>query len=138
MADCELFGLDAAAHHRTSVLLHAASAVVLFLWLAAITRERWKSLFVAGVFALHPLHVESVAWAAERKDVLSTLLGLLSLAAWTSWTACQPPRPSGTVMFVFAVPSAPATPVPTTWLTKFQHCPVQLTRLPTTLAHCTT
>lgn len=85
MADCELFGLDAAAHHRTSVFLHAASAVILFLWLAGITRETWKSLFVASVFALHPLHVESVAWAAERKDVLSTLLGLLSLAAWTSW-----------------------------------------------------
>ncbi|MFN0008583.1 MAG: tetratricopeptide repeat protein, partial [Planctomycetota bacterium] len=86
MADCELFGLDAAAHHRTSVLLHAASAVILFFWLAGITRATWKGLFVAGVFALHPLHVESVAWAAERKDVLSTLLGLLSLAAWTSWT----------------------------------------------------
>lgn len=86
MGDCELFGLDPAAHHRTSLLLHAASAVILFLWLAGITRAAWKSLFVAGVFALHPLHVESVAWAAERKDVLSTLLGLLSLAAWTSWT----------------------------------------------------
>ena len=85
MLDCELFGLDPAAHHRTGLLLHAASAVVLFLWLASITRAPWKSLFVAGVFALHPLHVESVAWAAERKDVLSTLLALLALWAWTSW-----------------------------------------------------
>jgi len=87
MADVQLFGLDPAAHHRTNLLLHTASAVVLFLWLAAITRGAWKSLFVAGVFALHPLHVESVAWAAERKDVLSTFLALLSLWAWTSWTA---------------------------------------------------
>lgn len=87
MADCQLFGLDPAAHHRTSLLLHAASALVLFFWLSEITRATWKSLFVAGVFALHPLHVESVAWAAERKDVLSTLLGLLSLSCWTSWIA---------------------------------------------------
>ena len=87
MADVQLFGLDPAAHHRTSLLLHAASAIVLFLWLAGITRAAWKSLFVAGVFALHPLHVESVAWAAERKDVLSTLLALLALWTWTSWTA---------------------------------------------------
>jgi len=85
MADVELFGLDPVAHHRTSLLLHAASAVALFLWLAGITRAAWKSLFVAGVFALHPLHVESVAWAAERKDVLSTLLGLSSLRAWIGW-----------------------------------------------------
>jgi hypothetical protein len=87
MADVELFGLDPVAHHRTSLLLHAASAVVLFLWLAGITRAAWKSLFVAGVFALHPLHVESVAWAAERKDVLSTWFAIGSLWAWTSWTA---------------------------------------------------
>jgi tetratricopeptide (TPR) repeat protein len=85
MADVSLWGLDPVPHHVTNVLLHAASAVVLFLLLRLLTRREWPSAFVAAVFALHPLHVESVAWAAERKDVLCTLLGLLALRAWVGW-----------------------------------------------------
>src|SRR5262249_45877412 len=65
--DCELFGLNPAGHHSTSVLLHALNAALLFLLLLGATGARWTSLVVAALFALHPLNVESVAWAAERK-----------------------------------------------------------------------
>jgi Flp pilus assembly protein TadD len=82
MADCELFGLNPGAHHRVSLLIHAANALLLLSLFLKMTGELWPSAFVAGVFALHPLHVESVAWIAERKDVLSTLLGLLTLLAY--------------------------------------------------------
>lgn len=80
--DYSLFGLDARYHHATSLLLHALAGVALFLSLAKATRARWQSAFVAFVFALHPLHVESVAWIAERKDVLSGLFGILSIGAY--------------------------------------------------------
>jgi protein O-mannosyl-transferase len=79
MLDTEIYGGWAGGYHLTNVLLHAASAVVLFLALKLATGRRLQSAFVAALFALHPLHVESVAWVAERKDVLSTLFGLLSL-----------------------------------------------------------
>jgi protein O-mannosyl-transferase len=79
--DCQLFGLRPAGHHFTSVLLHAASTVLLFLTFRLMTRATYRSGFVAVLFALHPLHVESVAWAAERKDVLSTFFFMLTL--WT-------------------------------------------------------
>ena len=75
MLDFELYGLNPAGHHLTNVLLHSASTVLLFLVLLGMTGSRWRSAFVAALFALHPLHVESVAWVAERKDVLSTLSG---------------------------------------------------------------
>ena len=74
MLDVQLFGLDAGAHHATGVLFHAVNTVLLFLWLRRITGFVWRSALVAGLFGLHPLHVESVAWIAERKDVLSTFL----------------------------------------------------------------
>lgn len=83
--DFALYGFDPVGHHLTNVLLHAASAVVLFFALRRWTGREGASAFVAAAFALHPLHVESVAWAAERKDVLSTFLGLLSLRAWIEW-----------------------------------------------------
>jgi tetratricopeptide (TPR) repeat protein len=82
MADVGLFGLAPAGHHATSLALHVANACLLFLVLAAYTGARWPSAFAAALFAVHPLHVESVAWVAERKDVLSTLFGLLALAAY--------------------------------------------------------
>lgn len=85
MADVTLFGLDAGGHHLTSVALHAANAVLLFLVLASMTGATWRSAFAAGLFAVHPLHVESVAWIAERKDVLSTSFWLLTLMAWLGW-----------------------------------------------------
>jgi tetratricopeptide (TPR) repeat protein len=79
MLDAELFGIEPRVFHRTNVVLHAGSAVLLFLALRIMTDAPWRSGLAAAIFALHPLRVESVAWVAERKDVLSTFLGLLAL-----------------------------------------------------------
>jgi hypothetical protein len=87
MADVELFGLDAGAHHLVNVALHALNAAILFLVLSRMTGATGRSLLVAALFAAHPLHVESVAWVSERKDVLSTLLGLLALGAYARYAA---------------------------------------------------
>jgi tetratricopeptide (TPR) repeat protein len=87
--DCQLFGLNPAGHHYVNVLLHAANAVLLFLLLQSATGFRWRSLMVAALFALHPVNVESVAWAAERKNVLSMLFFLLALYAYV-WYARRP------------------------------------------------
>ena len=83
MLDVELFGLDPRAHHLVNVLLHTTNAVLLFLVLTRLTGAVWRSVFVAALFALHPLHVESVAWVSERKDLISTLFGFLML--WAYW-----------------------------------------------------
>jgi tetratricopeptide (TPR) repeat protein len=85
MADCELFGLNAGAHHLVNVLFHTANVVLLFLLLLRLTGELWPAAFVAALFAWHPLHVESVAWISERKDVLSTFFALLTLLAYTRY-----------------------------------------------------
>ncbi len=82
MLDCQLFGLNAGAHHFVNILLHAANAALLFVLIGRSTRALWPSAFVAALFAWHPLRVESVAWIAERKDVLSTLFALLTLLAY--------------------------------------------------------
>jgi Flp pilus assembly protein TadD len=74
MADVELFGLNPAGHHLMNLLMHLASSLMLFLVMRKMTANQWASWFIAAVFALHPLHVESVAWAAERKDVLSAMM----------------------------------------------------------------
>ena len=79
MADCQIFGLRSGWHHWTNVLLHTFAALVLFAALKRMTGALWRSAFVAFLFALHPLHVESVAWVAERKDVLSGLFWCLAL-----------------------------------------------------------
>jgi tetratricopeptide (TPR) repeat protein len=81
-ADGQLYGLRAWGFHLTSLLLHVANSLLLFLLLHHMTGRPWPSVLAAALFALHPLHVESVAWVAERKDVLSTLFGLLALAAY--------------------------------------------------------
>jgi len=92
MLDCQLFGLKPGAHHFVNVLLHSATAVLLFFLLAQLTRSPgrtgtiWSSAFVAAVFAIHPLHVESVAWISERKDVLSGLFFVLTLLAYLYYT----------------------------------------------------
>jgi protein O-mannosyl-transferase len=84
--DCQIYGLDhPGGHHLTNLLLHAASSVLLFLVLRQMTGDLWPSAAVAALFAIHPLHVESVAWVAERKDVLSGLLFMLVLAAYVSY-----------------------------------------------------
>jgi tetratricopeptide (TPR) repeat protein len=85
MLDCTLFGLDAGGHHLTSVLLHVANTLVLFFVLCGATGAPWRSSVVAALFALHPLHVESVAWVSGRKDVLSTLFGFAALGAYGSY-----------------------------------------------------
>jgi protein O-mannosyl-transferase len=79
MADVQLFGLKAGGHHLMSLLFHVVNTLLLFLILRAMTGSLWRSAAVAALFALHPLHVESVAWASERKDLLSTLFMLLTL-----------------------------------------------------------
>jgi tetratricopeptide (TPR) repeat protein len=82
MLDCELFGLNPGGHHLTSVAIHIASTIILFLLLHNMTGAMWRSAFVAALFALHPLRVESVAWISERKDVLSTLFWMATLWAY--------------------------------------------------------
>ncbi len=85
MLDCQLYGLNPAGHHLTNLLLHVANTVLLFLFLSQTTGTTWRSGFVAALFACHPLHVESVAWVAERKDVLSTFFWLLTLLAYAHY-----------------------------------------------------
>ena len=82
MLDCQLFGLNPTWHHLVNLLFHIANTLLLFYVLKTMTAAVWPSVFVAAAFALHPLHVESVAWVAERKDVLSTLFWLLTIAAY--------------------------------------------------------
>jgi tetratricopeptide (TPR) repeat protein len=79
MLDCQLYGLNPAGHHLTNLVFHIVNALLLFFVLKRITRRVWMSGFVAALFALHPLHVESVAWVAERKDVLSTFFWMLTM-----------------------------------------------------------
>jgi Tfp pilus assembly protein PilF len=83
MTDCTLFGLNPGAHHFVNVLFHAANTALLFGLLRRLTGKLWPSAFVAALFAWHPLHVESVAWVAERKDVLSAFFALLALLSYT-------------------------------------------------------
>ena len=81
MLDCQLFGVNPRAHHLVNLLFHALNTLLLFQVLQKLTREVWPSAIVTALFALHPLHVESVAWISERKDVLSAFFGLLTI--WT-------------------------------------------------------
>src|SRR6266446_5459044 len=85
MIDSQLFGMIAGGHLLVNALIHAANTLLLFWLLLRTTHARWSSALVAALFALHPLHVESVAWASERKDTLSTFFGLLSLIAYVRY-----------------------------------------------------
>ncbi len=85
MLDCQFYGLWPGGYHLINVLLHGATAVLLFLALREMTGALWRSAFVASVFAIHPLRVESVAWVTERKDVLSGLFFVLTLGAYVSY-----------------------------------------------------
>ncbi len=99
MLDCQFYGLKPAGHHLTNLLLHAATAVLLFLALRRMTAALWPSAWAATLFAIHPLRVESVAWVAERKDVLSGLFFMLTLWFYT----CYAQRPAwGRYWFVVA------------------------------------
>ncbi|MEO5720638.1 MAG: tetratricopeptide repeat protein [Chthoniobacterales bacterium] len=92
MVDCQLFGLHAGAHLLVNVVIHVANSCLLFVFLWRVTAVRRKSAIVAALFALHPVHVESVAWAAERKDTLATFFGLLCLLAYARYVERPAPR----------------------------------------------
>ena len=85
MLDCQLSGLKPVRHHFTNVFLHTTAVILLFVVLRAMTRTLWQSVFVATLFAIHPLHVESVAWISERKDVLSAVFFMLTLGAYVRY-----------------------------------------------------
>ena len=87
MLDCQLFGPDAGLHHLTNVCIHVLATLLLYAVLRRITSARWPSAMVAALFALHPLHVESVAWIAERKDVLSAFFFMATLWAYARYVA---------------------------------------------------
>ena len=89
MIDCQFFGLNPAGHHLVNVLLHTANTLLLFFLLNNLTGAPWRSAFVAALFAWHPVHVESVAWASERKDVLSAFFWMLTLIAYVRYTKAR-------------------------------------------------
>jgi len=89
MTDCQLFGVNPAGHHLTNLLFHIANTLLLFFLLEKLTGAIWRSFFVAALFAWHPLHVESVAWASERKDVLSAFFWMLALIAYVRYAQKQ-------------------------------------------------
>lgn len=85
LMDIELFGMNPAGHHLSSLAIHLANVALLFLLMWRLTRREWIAVVTAGLFGVHPVHVESVAWVVERKDVLSMFFGLLSTLAWLKW-----------------------------------------------------
>jgi Flp pilus assembly protein TadD len=114
MIDSQLFGIFAGGHLLVNALIHVANTLLLFWFLLATTRARWPSALVAALFALHPLHVESVAWAAERKDTLSTFFGLLSLIAYVRYTEAPSIRRYGWTAITLAL-GLLAKPMLVTW-----------------------
>ena len=101
--DYEMFGLDPTYHHLMNLLLHIISSVLLFVFLKKATDSHWQSLFVAVVFAIHPLHVESVAWASERKDVLSGLFWMLTMLAYLRYRQAPGLYRYFCVLFLFSL-----------------------------------
>src|SRR5438093_4279677 len=114
MIDSQLFGMIAGGHLLVSALIHAANTLLLFWFLLRTTHARWSSALVAALFALHPLHVESVAWAAERKDTLSTFFGLLSLIAYVRYAEAPSIRRYAWVAIILAL-GLMAKPMLVTW-----------------------
>ena len=104
MLDCQLYGLQAGGHHFTNLLLHGVTVILLFLVLRQMTGFLWRSAFIAAVFAVHPLRAESVAWIAERKDVLSAFFFMLTLGAYVRYVR-RPPSMFryGAVLFFFTL-----------------------------------
>src|SRR5437016_9038818 len=102
MIDCQLFGLNAGAHHLVSVGLHAAVALLLFTFLWQSTNALWASAISAAIFAIHPLRVESVAWISERKDVLSGLFFMLTLLTYMRYVRGQTWQRMAVVAVCFA------------------------------------
>src|SRR5947208_7832377 len=114
MIDSQLFGMFAGGHLLVNALIHVANTLLLFWFLLATTRARWPSALVAALFALHPLHVESVAWASERKDTLSTFFGLLSLIAYVRYTEAPSIRRYAWTAITLAL-GLMAKPILVTW-----------------------
>ena len=119
MIDCQLFGLNPGAHHMMNVLYHAVNTVLLFVLLNRLTGALWRSAFVAALFAWHPLRVESVAWACERKDVLCALFWMLALLCYARYTRAKGESSSSSISSssnstVFQFLASPAY-----WLTLF-------------------
>ena len=102
MLDVELYGMNAGRHHMTSLLFHVLNSFLLLFWLSKHTRKFWPSCFVASLFLLHPLHVESVAWISERKDVLSTFFGLLTMYCYTGYLS-SPGKARYVMMLLFFI-----------------------------------
>ena len=103
MLDASIGGAKPGVYHATNLVLHVVNTLLLFGWLRRTTGERWKSAFVAALFAVHPLHVESVAWVAERKDVLSTTFWMLTVAAYARWVAAPSGRRYAAIVVLFAL-----------------------------------
>ena len=118
LLDCQLYGLNPWGHHLTSVVMHGVNTALVFLLLYLLTGARWRSLAVAALFGWHPLRVESVAWVAERKDVLSACFGLLALIFYTRYTRSETaPRKNrnyGFAFFCFAL-GLMSKPILVTW-----------------------
>jgi len=103
MVDSELFGINSSAHHMSSMLLHILCAILLFSFLRKATGAMWRSFLVAALFALHPLHVESVAWVAERKDVLSCAFFMLTLLAYRRYALNPCIKTYALALFLFCL-----------------------------------
>jgi hypothetical protein len=103
MLDSELYGSWAGGHHLTNILFHLANTILLFLFLAWVTQALWPSALVAALFALHPLHVESVAWVSERKDVLSTFFWIATMWAYAGYATSSTVWRYLAVVFLFVL-----------------------------------
>jgi tetratricopeptide (TPR) repeat protein len=103
MVDCQIYGLHPGGHHLTNALLHTANTVLLFMVLSGMTGALWRSAIVAALFAWHPLHVESVAWVAERKDVLSAFFFILTLGVYAKYVTRRTASFYALALFFFAL-----------------------------------
>ena len=104
MLDCQFYGLNPRGHHLTSVLIHAVNTALLFWWLRTLTGATWRSFVVSALFGVHPLRVESVAWVAERKDVLSGFFWFLTLLAYSRFVSeSKVQSPKSKVFYVLAL-----------------------------------
>ena len=102
MADVSLFGMNASGHHATSLFLHVLNTLLLFAVFRKLTGETGRSFWLAALFAVHPAHVQSVAWVAERKDLLSTFFGIATIGAYAAWVRRRGPARYGFVLLLYA------------------------------------
>ena len=103
MLDVQIFGLNPGGHHLINVFFHLANTLILFAVMKKMTGDFWQSALVAALFAFHPLHVESVAWASERKDVLSTLFWMVTLWCYAGYTRYPTPSRYMSVLVCFVL-----------------------------------